>query len=180
MTYDKRLSKFLSLVLRHQPEALGITLDAHGYAELGELVRALRKKGYPTITGPDIEALVADNDKQRFAFSEDRTKIRASQGHSVEVTLGYEPVVPPEVLHHGTAMRNEHPIRRQGILKGERQHVHLSADKVTALRVGSRHGTAIVLSVDAKRMHADGFPFYLSANGVWLVGHVPPQYLMAV
>lgn len=179
MAHDKRLSRFLSLVLRHQPETLGLTLDAQGYAGVGELVRALRLRGYPTVTGADIEALVVDNDKQRFAFNEDKTLIRANQGHSVEVDLGLQPAVPPPVLYHGTAVRLEEPIRRQGILRMQRQHVHLSDDKITAHRVGSRHGTAIVFTIDAARMHADGFAFFRSENGVWLVGHVPAAYLRA-
>jgi putative RNA 2'-phosphotransferase len=173
---DNRISRLLSLALRHDPGALGLTLDAQGYVEVADVLRGLSSRG-KTCSREDLDHVVATNDKRRFAYSADGTKIRASQGHSVDVDLGYAPAEPPAVLYHGTAMRNEDSIRSQGILKGQRQHVHLSVDKVTALQVGSRHGTACVMTVDAARMHRDGHRFYLAANGVWLADHVPVTYL---
>lgn len=173
---NDKAGRLLALALRHDPSALALTLDAQGYANVEEVLQGLAARG-KAISRIDLDRIVATNDKKRFAFSEDGTKIRASQGHSVAVDLGYEPQKPPALLYHGTAMHNEGSIKSKGIVKGQRHHVHLSVDKLTALRVGSRHGTACVFTVDAERMHADGHLFYVSANGVWLADHVPAVYL---
>src|ERR1051325_6357187 len=167
-----RLSKFLSLVLRHDPGQLG----AQGYVDVEELLAALVRAGW-AVTRQDLGDLVATNAKRRFAFSSDGMKIRASQGHSVEIDLGYMPRVPPALLHHGTARRFLPRIEREGLLKMSRQHVHLTELATAARTVGARHGEPVVLQVDAEKMHGDGFTFYQSANGVWLVGHVPACYL---
>ncbi len=170
------ISKFLSLVLRHKPEEIGITLDPDGWTDVGELLEAMRRHGRG-ISRETLDEVVATNDKKRFALSPDGLRIRASQGHSVEVDLGLQPVEPPEVLYHGTVERFLASIRGQGLLKGNRQHVHLSADRATAEKVGLRRGKPVVLVVESGRMHQAGREFFLSANGVWLTDSVPPEYL---
>ena len=172
-------SKFLSLILRHQPEKIGLSLDANGWANLDDLLRLSAAKGRP-LTRALIEEVVATNDKQRFAFNEDRSMIRASQGHSISVDLDLVPVAPPPVLFHGTATRFLESIQKQGLLKGKRQHVHLSPDAPTAVKVGQRHGKPVVLKVAAGRMQFEGHKFYRSANGVWLTDHVPPAFFAVV
>lgn len=172
------ISKFLSLVLRHQPETIGITLDAEGWALVDELLEAAGRRG-KSITRQQLEEVVATNDKKRFSLSPDGRRIRANQGHSIEVDLNLAPVEPPELLYHGTVERFLDSIRAQGLLRGNRRHVHLSGDEETASRVGQRRGRPIVLVVEAGRMHRDGHCFYRSANGVWLTDAVPPQYLRA-
>lgn len=172
-----RISKFLSLVLRHQPEKIGLTLDPQGWVEVDELLAKAQQAGVP-VNLDVLQAVVETNDKKRFAFSEDGRRIRAQQGHSVEVELGLAPAVPPEELFHGTADRFLEPIRAQGLVAGKRQHVHLSPDEETAVKVGQRHGRPVVLRVLAGRMHQDSFPFYLSGNGVWLTEVVPARYLI--
>ena len=167
-------SKLLSLVLRHRPELIGIRLDAGGWVEVDELLAALAAFGKP-MSRAQLERVVATSDKQRFALEGGR--IRASQGHSVPVDLGLEPVEPPPLLFHGTPERNVAPILREGLRKGSRHHVHLSPDVPTALRVGARRGRPRVLEVDAAAMARDGHVFLRSANGVWLVDVVPPAYL---
>ncbi|HEX8956412.1 MAG TPA: RNA 2'-phosphotransferase [Burkholderiaceae bacterium] len=169
-------SKFISLVLRHQPERIGLQLDAQGWAEIDELLLLAGKAG-KNISRALLEEVVADNDKQRFVISEDGKRIRANQGHSVDIDLALEPAAPPAVLYHGTATRFLQSIRKQGLLHGSRQHVHLSLEHATATHVGQRHGVAAILKIDAARMHADGHPFYVSQNGVWLCGHVPVSYI---
>ena len=169
-------SKLLSLVLRHQPEAIGLSLDQAGWADVDELLACLQATGKP-IDRAMLEQIVATSDKQRFAFNGDRTRIRASQGHSIQVDLGLQPAMPPPRLFHGTASRFLESIERTGLEPRERHHVHLSADAGTATAVGRRHGPPVVLAVDAGAMHAAGFRFYRSDNGVWLTDAVPPQYL---
>jgi putative RNA 2'-phosphotransferase len=164
-------SKFLSLVLRHKPEEIGLTLDPNGWADVHELL--IRSK----MDLQTLEEIVATNEKKRFAFNEDKTKIRASQGHSIEVDLQYKPAVPPSVLYHGTALRFLDSIMKTGLEKKGRQHVHLSKDTKTALDVGKRHGQPAVLEVDSKEMLARGHKFYLSDNGVWLTDNVPTMFL---
>jgi putative RNA 2'-phosphotransferase len=171
-----RISKFLSLVLRHKPEEIGLTLDENGWAEVEELLRLANERGR-TITRPLLDRVVAENDKKRFAFSDDGTRIRASQGHSVEVDLNLPPVEPPELLYHGTATRFLDSIRSQGLHSASRKHVHLSADAATAVKVGQRHGRPVVLVVRARDMHAAGHRFFRSANGVWLTDNVPVEFL---
>jgi putative RNA 2'-phosphotransferase len=171
-----KTSKFLSLVLRHRPETVGIKLDQAGWVSVAELLTACNARGI-RLTREELEEVVRTNDKQRFAFNDDHSRIRASQGHSIEVELEYEPVTPPDILYHGTATRFLDSIKEQGLVNGRRQHVHLSADEATAVNVGSRHGKPVVLKVAAGQMHHDGFTFYLSKNGVWLTDCVPPSYL---
>ena len=169
-------SKLLSYVLRHRPDSIGLTLDDHGWADVGDLLACLAAQG-KAIDRTLLEQVVAQNDKQRFAFSEDRSRIRASQGHSIAVDLQLRAAEPPAVLYHGTASRFLKSILATGLRAGARHHVHLSADRDTATRVGARHGFPAVLIVDAARMHADGIAFYQSDNGVWLTGDVKPAYL---
>lgn len=171
-----RISKFLSLVLRHQPEVIGITLDDNGWTSVTILLEKMQQKG-EALTTEMLEYIVATNSKKRFAFNEDHTQIRASQGHSVSIDTGYAAQQPPAVLFHGTADRFMPSILSEGLKKMSRQHVHLSADKITAINVGSRHGNPIVLEINTAQMYADGYLFYLSENGVWLTGHVPVQYI---
>jgi putative RNA 2'-phosphotransferase len=176
---DDRLvktSKYLSKHLRHQPERLGLTLAPGGWVPVRDLLNACAAHGMP-LSRADLEEVVARNNKQRFSFDESGTRIRANQGHSTDVDLQLEPVVPPDVLYHGTAERNVEAIMRAGLLKMARHHVHLSADIPTARQVGARHGKPVVLRVDAGEMHRDGRQFYRSANGVWLVEAAPPRYL---
>jgi putative RNA 2'-phosphotransferase len=170
------ISKFLSLVLRHKPTAIGIEPDAAGWVNISELVANGRKSGL-NLTPERIRQVVVDSDKQRFAISEDGLRIRANQGHTIAVDLGFEKTEPPHLLYHGTATRSLAAIRQQGLIKGNRQYVHLSLDKETAEAVGKRYGRPVVLTVQAGRMHQDGFTFYLSANGVWLTAHVPKEYI---
>lgn len=170
------LSKFLSLVLRHQPETIGLVLDAGGWAAIDELIARSRAHGTP-FTEDELLAVVAGSDKQRFSLSEDRRRIRAAQGHSIPVELGLAPTPPPATLYHGTATRFVPSIRTQGLVPGARQHVHLSPDAATAHKVGQRHGRPVVLVIDAAAMAAQGHTFYLSANGVWLTDHVPPAFI---
>ncbi len=172
-------SKFLSLILRHQPEKIGLSLDANGWADIDELLRLSAAKGKP-LTRALLQEVVATNDKKRFVLSEDGTKIRASQGHSVSVDLGLVPVVPPPMLFHGTATRFLDSIRQQGLLKSSRQHVHLSPDEPTAIKVGQRHGKPVVLRIASGKMQWDGHQFFHSANGVWLTDHVPAEFLEVI
>jgi putative RNA 2'-phosphotransferase len=172
-----RTSKRLSYVLRHRPDSIGLTLGAGGWVGVDELLRALARHG-TRITREDLEYVVEHNDKRRFVLEGDR--IRANQGHSVEVDLGLDPVTPPDRLFHGTARHNLDSIFLDGLVRGNRHHVHLSADEQTAIKVGARHGSPIVLSVDAAAMVAEGLLFYRSDNGVWLTDHVPARHLTVV
>ena len=167
-----RISKFISLVLRHDPGKIDLALDENGWASVDEL---LVKAKIDRVT---LEQVVAQNDKMRFAFSPDGRRIRASQGHSIEIDLAFEPVSPPDVLYHGTASRSEASILQKGLLPGQRNHVHLSADQQTAIAVGQRHGKPIIFTVRAREMAQDGFLFYLSENKVWLTASVPAKYLI--
>lgn len=163
MTADevKRFSKFLSLVLRHQPETINLTLDDGGWADIGELTAKSKPKGI-ALDNEKLRYLVENNDKRRFSISEDNRKIRANQGHSIQVDLGLVAKEPPEHLFHGTATRNVDSIRAKGIVKGSRHHVHLSADQETARRVGMRYGKPIVLRIESGLMHKGGIEFYQS------------------
>jgi putative RNA 2'-phosphotransferase len=171
-----RASKFLSLVLRHDPGKIGLALDAAGWAEVDELIAAAARAGVD-LDRETLARVVAENDKQRFALSPDGRRIRANQGHSVTVDLGLEPRTPPELLFHGTASRFVDSIRASGLHAASRAHVHLSADPETARTVGQRHGSPVVLTVAAGRMHRDGRLFFRSANGVWLTDAVPAEYI---
>jgi putative RNA 2'-phosphotransferase len=171
-----RRSKFLSLVLRHQPEVIGVALDDAGWIEVETLLRALADHGRP-LDRAALDELVATSPKQRFAYSDDGRRIRASQGHSVEVELGYQPAEPPPLLFHGTFPGALAAIRADGLSKMSRHHVHLSADRATAIQVGGRRGQPIILEVDAAAMRGAGHLFFRSANGVWLTESVPPGFL---
>ncbi|WAS97554.1 RNA 2'-phosphotransferase [Nannocystis punicea] len=171
-----RLSKFLALHLRHDPAGLGLELEPGGWVTVEALLAACAHKRRP-ISRAQLEEVVQSSDKQRFAFDATKTKIRANQGHSVAVDLQLVPTTPPPVLYHGTGEGTVAAILREGLLKMRRHHVHLSADAVTAHKVGARHGRPAVLRVDAAAMAAAGFVFYRAENGVWLVDHVPPSYL---
>lgn len=168
-----RASKFLALVLRHKPEKIGLVLDAHGWADIDEVIT----KSGGRLTRELIDAAVRDNNKQRYAVSDDGKRIRARQGHSVEVDLGLLPQTPPLDLFHGTHEAVREVILRDGLRKMQRHHVHLSLGIETALDVGRRRGTPVLFRVRSGAMAADGFLFYLSENGVWLTDRVPPQYL---
>ncbi|HEX8550729.1 MAG TPA: RNA 2'-phosphotransferase [Abditibacteriaceae bacterium] len=169
-------SKFLSLILRHQPQIIGLSLDAHGWADVEDLLARANANG-KRLSRAIIEEVVAKNEKKRFALSDDGQRIRANQGHSVQVDVELEAVTPPEILYHGTATRFLASIQAQGLMRGNRLHVHLSADEATAINVGKRHGKPVVLRVRAGAMHKLGRAFYLSANGVWLCAEVPPEFL---
>jgi len=170
------VSKLMSLALRHKPEKLGILLDQHGWAETNELINGINNKGYSVMLD-DLEVIVKSNDKQRFKFNDDFTKIRANQGHSIAVNVELTESMPPDILYHGTSLRNLESIQTNGILSQSRLHVHLSDNKETAKQVGSRHGKPIILVIDTKQMHADNLKFYLSENGVWLTDNIPSQYI---
>jgi putative RNA 2'-phosphotransferase len=170
------LSRKLSYVLRHDPGALGLTLDEAGWVEVAALLAAFAADGTP-LGRTELDELVAASDKQRFALDPGRDRIRAQQGHSVPVELGLPAQTPPPVLYHGTVARFLASITREGLNRQGRHHVHLSADAATARRVAARRGAPIVLTVDAATMAADGHRFYLSGNGVWLVDAVPARYL---
>ncbi len=172
----RRISKKLSYLLRHNPDVFGLTLDAQGWCKVDELLKAFEENGTP-LTRELLEEVVATNDKKRFAFNEDSTKIRASQGHSISIDLGYTPVEPPEILYHGTAKRFLDAIFKEGLQKRSRHHVHLSPDLDTAVKVGQRHGQVVVLKVMAKAMFDQGHAFYRSQNGVWLTEEVKPEFL---
>jgi putative RNA 2'-phosphotransferase len=169
-------SKFLSLVLRHDPSVIDIKLDEAGWIEVSSLLSAFEVHR-PHITRARLTEIVETNNKKRFAFSKDRERIRASQGHSIGVNLGLPPALPPSLLYHGTAERNMESIRIHGLLRGQRDYVHLSLDEKTANTVGSRHGKPIVIQVEAELMTQAGFTFRISENGVWLTEHVPPSFL---
>lgn len=172
-----RMSKFLSLVLRHNPGKIGLTLDPQGWVAVDELLAAANQHGVP-LDRATLQVIVETNDKRRFALSDDGLRIRASQGHSVAVDLALDPITPPELLYHGTAAHSAPSILREGIQKRSRQHVHLSPDHATAVQVGRRHGSPVVLTVRAGAMAAAGHLFYRSANGVWLTDYVPPEFLV--
>lgn len=172
----KRYSKFLSLVLRHKPQTIGIKLDENGWAEVKVLLDAMNKNG-KNIDINILKEIVETNNKKRFAFNDDMTKIRASQGHSVDIDLKLEPVKPPRELYHGTAKSNYDSIFKSGLQKRGRNHVHLSKDKETALEVGLRHGKPIVLIINSGDMNMQDIKFYLSENGVYLTDFVDPKYI---
>jgi putative RNA 2'-phosphotransferase len=173
---EVRISKLLSLVLRHKPEEIGIVLDSAGWVDVEVLLAALAAHGRG-ITLDQLRHVVETSDKKRFAFSEDGRRIRASQGHSVEVELGYQPATPPDRLFHGTVEKFVASIREHGLVKGARHHVHLSVDEETATKVGSRRGRAVILTIDAAGMVREGFVFFVSANGVWLTEAVPARFI---
>ena len=176
MEVNVKTSRYISYILRHDPESAGITLDEHGWADVSELIAAVNKRR--KLDMEMLEEIVRTDDKQRYSFSEDKTLIRANQGHSFPVDVELETVTPPDVLYHGTAERFTESIDATGLVPMSRLYVHLSGDMETAVNVGKRHGEPFVYKVDAARMHADGYEFYRSVNGVYLTKSVPKEYLM--
>ena len=173
----KKISKFLSLVLRHQPETIGIELDAAGWVDVDVLLPAMSYHN-PDIARETLEEVVRTNDKARFAFSEDGTRIRANQGHSVEIDLGYQPALPPEILFHGTSQQFVESIAGEGLIKMKRHHVHLHVNVTTSTAVGQRRGKPVLLKVRALEMHQAGHKFFVTPNNVWLTDHVPASYIV--
>jgi putative RNA 2'-phosphotransferase len=171
-----KTSKFLSLVLRHEPERVGLKLDEAGWVAVEDLLQAVNRHGV-ALSLDQLRHVVETNSKKRFAFSDDGLRIRASQGHSIEVDLQYPPQTPPDFLYHGTATRFLDAIRKDGLKKMDRHDVHLSAETKVTLQVGGRHGKPVLLTIRAGDMHRAGHVFRCSANGVWLVDHVPPQFI---
>ena len=174
---QKALSKRLSYVLRHRPDSIGIALEENGWVQIRALLSALAKSG-ASMTPAALEEIVANNDKKRFEVDVAGERIRARQGHSVEVDLGYEAAEPPDVLYHGTAERNIASIRANGIHKAKRHHVHMSVDRELMTAVGARHGKPVVVTVDAAAMQRAGHEFYVTENKVWLIEEVPAEYLI--
>lgn len=173
---QNEISKFMSLVLRHNPQKINITLDVQGWVSVELLLKQMGIFG-KSISMKELEIVVDQNDKKRFAFNEDKTKIRASQGHSVNIDLAILPVEPPEFLYHGTVGKFLANIKTEGLKKINRQHVHLSKDEETATKVGNRRGNAIILIIRTREMFQDGYLFYCSENGVWLTDNVPSKYI---
>ena len=173
------LSKFLSLILRHKPERIDLKLDENGWAEVDDLIQKANTKGFKFDT-EKLNTIVENNNKKRFAFNEDKSKIRANQGHSISVDLQFQAEKPPKILYHGTGEKYVQSIEKSGLIKKNRNHVHLSADIKTALIVGKRHGNPKIFIVDAEKMNQNGFEFYLSKNGVWLIDSVPSEYLSII
>lgn len=176
MEKSDKLSVFISLVLRHKPEAAGICLDEHGWADVDELLKGINDTGR-TIVMDILEEIVRTDNKQRYSFNEDKTLIRANQGHSIPVDVELEEKKPPQYLFHGTAERFLDAIMAEGLKPMSRLYVHLSKDKETAVKVGKRHGKPVVLKIRAEEMYNDGSKFYLSANGVWLTKAVDRKYI---
>ncbi len=172
----KKKSKFLSLVLRHQPEAIGIELDESGWVGVQDLLDGMNRNG-KGISSETLEQLVSTSDKQRFAFSDDKRRIRANQGHSVNVELGYQAATPPDRLYHGTPAQYVDAISREGLKKMNRHHVHLHLDTSVASSVGQRRGKPVLLAVQSGAMQAAGFEFFVTPNDVWLVDNVPTEYI---
>lgn len=172
---DNNTSKFISLILRHKPETIGITLDEHGWANVDELIEGVSKT-HP-LTREGLEEIVRTDEKQRYSFNEDHSLIRANQGHSIPVDVELEKVKPPRYLYHGTGEKYVSSIDQQGLVPKSRLYVHLSADYDTAVKVGTRHGKPVVYRIEAEQMETDGFSFYCSVNGVWLTKSVPVKYM---
>ena len=172
------LSRYLSLILRHKPEVIGIALDEHGWANVDELIAGIAADN--EFNRETLEEIVRTDSKQRYSFNEDGTLIRANQGHSIPVDVELEEFVPPEILWHGTAEKYVEAIDEQGLVPKSRLYVHLSRDLETAVSVGKRHGRPVVYQVKAGEMHRDGYKFYLSKNGVWLTKQVPVEYLRMI
>ncbi|MEI0700199.1 RNA 2'-phosphotransferase [Brachyspira intermedia] len=185
MKYDKltkeevKISKFVSLVLRHKPENIGLTLSKDGWANVYELIDKIKATGR-NINKDILERVVLYNDKKRFSFNENHTLIRANQGHSINVDLQFEEKEPPEILFHGTSIDNIESIKQEGIKKMGRLHVHLSLTEETAKKVGERHGKPAIIKINSKQMYEDGIKFYLSENKVWLCDYIDPKYIIDV
>lgn len=168
-------SRYMSLILRHKPDVIGISLDEHGWANVEELISGIAKT-HP-MDMAILEEIVRTDNKQRYSFNDDKTLIRANQGHSIPVDVELEQLEPPEILYHGTSEKFCASIEREGLLHKSRLYVHLSADTETAVKVGRRHGKPVVYIIKSGMMYADGFCFFKSVNGVWLTDHVPTKYM---
>lgn len=173
----KNTSKFISLILRHKPETIGISLDEHGWADVQKLIEGVNSAGGHFLDMDSLEDIVRTDEKQRYSFNEDHTLIRANQGHSIPVDVELEEKVPPNVLWHGTGEKYVASIDEQGLIPRGRLYVHLSSDTETAKKVGSRHGKPVIYQIDCSQMVKDGFTFFLSANKIWLTKEVPARYL---
>ena len=176
----KNTSKFISMILRHRPEVIGITLDEHGWADVQELISGVNSSDGHTLNMELLEEIVRTDEKQRYSFNEDHTLIRANQGHSIPVDVELEEKIPPEQLFHGTGEKYVSSIDKQGLIPKSRLYVHISSDIETARKVGSRHGRPVVYRIDCRKMTEDGFRFFHSVNGVWLTKSVPPEYLRII
>ncbi|MDM8559564.1 RNA 2'-phosphotransferase [Candidatus Parabeggiatoa sp. HSG14] len=168
-----KISKFLSYVLRHHPESIGITLDRNGWTSVTDILNNSKLE----FSIEELKQVVEINDKNRFSLNDNLSLIKANQGHSVKIELEFQEIVPPDILYHGTAKHFLESIQKTGLLKGNRHHVHLSKNVQTASNVGKRHGKLVILTIDTKKMHEDGYKFYLSDNQIYLVDFVPPNYL---
>ena len=171
----KEISKYISLILRHKPEVIGITLDEHGWANVDELIAGVSKT-HP-IDMAVLEQIVSEDEKQRYSFNEDRTLIRANQGHSIPVDVELDEKIPPEILYHGTGEKYVNSIDKEGLIPKSRLYVHLSSNEETAYKVGQRHGKPVIYIVKSGEMYRDGYKFFRSVNNVWLTKNVPVQYL---
>ncbi|XZN14433.1 RNA 2'-phosphotransferase (plasmid) [Clostridium perfringens] len=176
---DTRISRYISLILRHKPEVIGLKLDNKGWGNVKELLDGLNKQDN-NVTMNDLERIVREDNKQRYSFNEDKTMIRANQGHSINVDLELKAIKPPKGLYHGTGRKYLDSILSKGIVKKTRQYVHLSDNLDTAVNVGLRHGELVILLIDSERMHKDGIKFYLSENKVWLCDYIDPKYISFV
>lgn len=173
-----KLSRFISLILRHEPSAIGIELEYNGaWADTNALIDGINRTGRYRIDMKTLEEIVSTDNKQRYSFNDDKTKIRANQGHSVDVNMGFSEKIPPEILYHGTAEHFVESILSEGLKKMSRQYVHLSKDEETASKVGIRHGKLRIFRVLSGEMYRQGYKFYCSDNGVWLTDNVPPNFL---
>lgn len=174
----ERLSKFISMILRHKPQVIGITLDEHGWADVNELIKGINETGEEVeFSKATLETIVKTDKKQRYSFSQDKTLIRANQGHSIPVDVELEKKEPLKILYHGTGVKSVKAIQEQGLLPMERLYVHLSTDIETATNVGKRHGTPVIFQVNVEQMQKDGYDFFQSVNGIWLTKEVPAKYL---
>ena len=175
MKNKTEISKYIALILRHKPETIGIKLDEHGWANVEELINGIHAQY--SFSKEDLQEIVSTDNKQRYSFNEDKTLIRANQGHSIPVDVELKKVTPPDILWHGTAEKYVHSIEQEGLISKSRLYVHLSADMATARIVGARHGKVVIFQINAKQMYEAGYEFYKSVNGVWLTKKVPLNYL---
>ncbi|WP_343090162.1 RNA 2'-phosphotransferase [Clostridioides difficile] len=176
MSKKDKLSIFISLILRHKPETIGIKLDDYGYADVNELIEKINNTGR-NINIEILEQIVKEDNKQRYSFNDDKSKIRANQGHSINVNVELRELEPPKYLYHGTATRFLDNIKNEGIIKQSRLYVHLSRDIDIAVKVGKRHGTPVILKINTGKMYENGYKFYLSENNVWLCEYIPFKYV---
>lgn len=181
MTNNKKqlesTSRFISLILRHKPEVIGIALDEHGWADVQDMITGINASGKHSLDMEMLEEIVRTDEKGRYSFNEDRTLIRANQGHSIPVDVELEEKTPPDTLWHGTGEKYVSSIDRHGLIPKSRLYVHLSSDLTTAQNVGKRHGSPVIYEIDCRKMAEDGYRFFLSANHVWLTKEVPARYL---